>query len=384
MRVTFVLPYAGMAGGIRVLAIYAARLRQRGHEVTVVSLPRTRLSLLRKVKSLVGGRGWPKDPKPIPSHFDAVDVPFHVLETARPVVDNDVPDADVVLATFWKTGPWVVALSPRKGAKAILLQGYETSPGREDPEIDAAWQLPLHKIVVSHWLVELARERFGDTNVHHVPNSVDTDQFHAPVRGKQTTPTVGMLYATAHLKGVDVSLAALERVRKQMGSLRVVAFGATGVSAELPLPDWVEFHYRPPQKEIPRLYSKCDVWLCGSRREGFHLPPLEAMACRCPVVSTRCGGPMDTIVEGVNGFLVNVDDTVGLAERLVKVLMLDESEWRRMSDAALETAARYTWDDATDLLESALRDVIGDASDGVRYEQLGVVRHSERFSFRER
>jgi hypothetical protein len=34
-----------------------------------------------------------------------------------------------------------------------------------------------------------------------------------------------------------------------------------------------------------------------------------------------------------------------------------EAEWRRLSDAALATATRYSWDDATDLLEAALGDV---------------------------
>jgi glycosyltransferase involved in cell wall biosynthesis len=369
MRVTFVLPGVGLYGGIRVLAIYADRLRRRGHEVTVVSLPPARSSILSKVKSLLRGRGWPTDQEP--SHFDGIDVPLHVLDTVRPVVDDDLPNADIVLATLWRTASWVAALSPSKGAKAFFLQGYETSPGEEDLEMDAAWRLPLHKIVISRWLADLARDRFGDSNVHLVPNSVDRNQFHAPVRGKQATPTVGMLYQTLHLKGVDVSLAALERVRRQMGELRVVAFGSKRVSTELPLPDWVEYHYRPPQHEIPLLYGKCDVWLCGSRREGFHLPPLEAMACRCPVISTRVGGPLDTVKEGVNGFLVDVEDSAGLAEALIRVLMLPEADWRQMSDAALATAARYTWDDATDLLESALRDVIREACSRAASRRVG-------------
>jgi glycosyltransferase involved in cell wall biosynthesis len=347
-----------MFGGIRVIAIYADRLRRRGHEVTVVSLPKARQSLLAKAKSLVRGRGWPKDPEPGPSYFDDIDVPHRVLEAARPVVDNDVPDADIVLATFWKTGPWVAALSPRKGVKAILLQGHEISPGRENPNMDAAWRLPLHKIVISKWLQELARDQFGDSNVHLIPNSVDMAQFHSPVREKQNVPVVGFLYSTAHLKGVDVTLAVLEQVRRQFGNLRVIAFGAERISVEIPLPNWVEFHYLPPQDQIRQLYQQCDVWLCGSRCEGFHLPPLEAMACRCPVVSTRVGGPMDTIQDGVNGFLADVDDRDGLADRVLSVLMLDASEWRRMSGEALETARRYSWDDATDLFESALHDIL--------------------------
>jgi glycosyltransferase involved in cell wall biosynthesis len=361
MRVTFVLPYAGLTGGNRVLAIYAERLHRRGHEVTVVSEPHPQRRLVSKLKSLALDGRWPKESQPLPSFFDGLAVPHRVRESARQMVDDDVPDADVVLATYWKTARGVAALSPRKGAKAILLQGYETSAGQWSRAIDAAWRLPLHKILISDWLVALARDRFGDSNVHHVPNSVDLEQFHAPARGKQATPTVGMLYSTLHLKGVDVSLAALEKVKRQMGKLRVVAFGAEQVSPLLPLPDWVGFRYSPPQTELRRLYSQCDVWVCGSRQEGFHLPPLEAMACRCPVVSTRIGGPLDIVDDGINGFLVDVEDLTGLAERLVDVLTLSEAEWRQMSDAALATATGYTWDHATNLLESALRDVFSDA-----------------------
>ena len=102
-----------------------------------------------------------------------------------------------------------------------------------------------------------------------------------------------------------------------------MAFGAEHVSARLPLPDWVEFHYRPPQNELRQLYGQCDVWLCGSRQEGFHLPMLEAMACRCPVVSTRIGGPADILEDDINGFLVDVEDATRLGERLVEVLRLE-------------------------------------------------------------
>jgi glycosyltransferase involved in cell wall biosynthesis len=313
MRITFVLPHAGMSGGNRVLAIYASRLQRRGHEVRVVSIPQAVPSFARKLKSLLRGRGWPPDPEPEHSWFDGLEVPHRVLERVRAVTDADVPDADVVLATFWRTAPWVAALSPRKGAKAIFVQGYETAPDRFDPMLDAVWRLPLTKIVVASWLADLARERFGDTNVHLVPNSVDTAQFRAPPRGKQARPTAGMLYSTSPAKGADVAVAALERVRRRLPELRVIAFSADRVSEQLSLPDWIEFHYRPPQEEIPRLYARCDVWLCASRREGFHLPALEAMACRCPVVSTRMGGPKDLIEEGANGLLVDVDDAEALA-----------------------------------------------------------------------
>jgi len=81
---------------------------------------------------------------------------------------------------------------------------------------------------------------------------------------------------------------------------------------------------------------------------------LEAMACRCPVVSTRVGGPMDIIEEGVNGHLVELGDEGALADRVLRVLHLPQEKWIEMSETAYRTATRYTWDDATDLFEKAL------------------------------
>jgi glycosyltransferase involved in cell wall biosynthesis len=292
-----------------------------------------------------------------PSHFDGGAINPIVIDSFRPIVDSDVPDADVVIATFWRTGPWVAGLSPKKGTKVIFLQGYETSPGHWNPEIDRVWQLPLRKIVVASWLKDLARNRFGDTDAFCVPNSVDTSVFNSPPRSRNPIPTVGFLYSTAPLKGTDICLAALAEVKKNISNLRVIAFGAEQLSKDRTLPSWVEFHYRPPQKELANIYASCDVWLCGSRQEGFHLPPLEAMACRCPVVSTEVGGSLDVIKDGKNGFLVGVDEHEALAQRLLQIVTMDDATWRQMSDAALETATRYTWDNATDLFEGILKRV---------------------------
>jgi glycosyltransferase involved in cell wall biosynthesis len=350
MRVTFVLPYSGLQGGLRVIATYAERLQQRGHEVFAVSTPET-IRFRRKIKSLLLGQGIPQVQ---PSYFDRMAVPHRVLETVRPVTDADVPDADVVIATYYTTAPGVLRLSPSKGAKAIFIQGYEVEDGRSNPELDESWRMPLHKITISAWLVALARDRFGDPTVSHVPNSVDFTQFHAPPRTKSEVPTVGLLYNTSPLKGLDTSVAALERLAQTIPSLRVVSFGTERPGFTSPLPRATEFHYRPRQDMIRELYAQCDAWMCGSNREGFHLPPLEAMACRCPVVSTKVGGPLDIIEDGVNGFLVEIKDAAALADRTARVLNLSPADWKRMSDSAYRTATSFTLDEATDLFEKAL------------------------------
>ena len=63
---------------------------------------------------------------------------------------------------------------------------------------------------------------------------------------------------------------------------------------------------------------------------------------------------MDLIEDGVNGYLVDVGDTEGLARRLIDVLELPEPTWQQMSEAAYRTAEKFTWEAATVLFEQAL------------------------------
>src|SRR5215470_14145425 len=115
MRITFILPTVDMSGGMRVIAIYAQHLVQMGHVIHIISPPPPTFPLLHKLKSLLKGTGWPDNSVP-KSHFDGSELNHHVLDRWRPVVDDDVPDGDVVIATWWETAEWVNVLGRSKGA----------------------------------------------------------------------------------------------------------------------------------------------------------------------------------------------------------------------------------------------------------------------------
>ncbi len=355
MRVNFVLPEDNLAGGARVIAMYAKHLKRQGHRVVVISVPRRLPPLRSRFKSLVTGRGWPTVTRG-PSYFDSVEVEHRVIESYRPIADRDLPDADVVVATWWETAEWVAKLSSSKGAKAYLIQQVESNfPEQPANRIDATWRLPMQKIVVSQWLADAARDRFEDSTSIIVPNGIDLDLFHAPHRGKQPRPTVGFLYApySPH-KGTATALSVINAASRRIPGLIVRSFGFDDPAPSVPLPPGSEYYQRPPQHTLRDIYAGCDIWLCTSTSEGYHLPPHEAMACRCPVVSTRVGGPMDLIADGVNGYLVDVDNTIGLTNRLIEILELPEAAWQGMSEAAYERVKNFTWDKATILFERAL------------------------------
>jgi glycosyltransferase involved in cell wall biosynthesis len=195
------------------------------------------------------------------------------------------------------------------------------------------------------------RTEYGDSDVDLVHNGVSHEQFHADIRGKQAVPTLGFLYHTAPFKGVDVTIRAIEWLTMHFPRLHVVSFGAQRLPRSLRR---LEFHYLPAQNALRQIYAKCDVWLTASRSEGFNLPAMEAMACRTPVVSTRTGWPQESIKDGQNGFLVDVDDADSLARGAASILNLNDEAWRQMSTYAYQTVADKSWDAACDNFERAL------------------------------
>src|SRR4028118_1546953 len=117
MKITFVLPTLTLTGGMRVLSIYTEQLQKRGHKIFIVSTPPRQATLIQQLRPLLGGRGWQSAPKKEQSHFDKVDVESRVLETCRPITDKDIPDADIIMATWWETAEGGGKLSPRQGKR---------------------------------------------------------------------------------------------------------------------------------------------------------------------------------------------------------------------------------------------------------------------------
>ena len=357
MRVTFVLPPVNMSGGIKVIGIYAKALAEKGHDIFIVSPPPPKKSLPSKIKTFMQGKGWPQSDA-AHSHLDKLGLQHKILDKYRPVTDGDVPEADVVVATWWETAEWVAKLGDFKGAKTYFIQGYEIFDFLPIERCKLTYKLPLHKIVVAKWLADIMRDEYGDHQVDLVPNSVDQNQFFAPVRNKQNLPTIGFLYSHTTLKGLDVALNVLAKIKKDFPSLRVISFGSSPFKGHDLWNNQYEFYFSPMQSEIRNLYDQCDVWLTASRSEGFNLPAMEAMACRTPVVATKTGWPAESIVNGENGFLTEIDDVNALVDAVTILLSVENEEWKRYSLNAFKTVESSSWEGSATLFEKALMNSI--------------------------
>lgn len=78
-------------------------------------------------------------------------------------------------------------------------------------------------------------------------------------------------------------------------------------------------------------YQSSDAFILSSNYEGMPNALLEAMASGLPCISTDCRtGPRDMIDDGVNGFLVNVDDVSLLARKIVEVSCMNKKDRENM------------------------------------------------------
>lgn len=100
---------------------------------------------------------------------------------------------------------------------------------------------------------------------------------------------------------------------------------------------------------VKEVIINASIFALSSVFEGFGLVIVEAMACGLPVVSYACPcGPKDIITEGKDGFLVNVNDEVTLANQ-INVLIENEKLRKQMSDAAKIKADQYNIENITSM-----------------------------------
>jgi glycosyltransferase involved in cell wall biosynthesis len=355
MKITIVTPPPNLSGGIRVVAIHAAALQRLGHQVQIVhpaaSQPTASQRLLHAFNRRWRGAGVAPG-EPAASHFDGLDVPRVLLPASRKPSAEQFPDADVIVATWWETAEWVSALPPSKGAKAYFVQGHEIFDYLPKDRVRATYRLPLHKITVSKWLVDLMAREYGDTEVSLAQNGVDLDRFSALGRQMPAVPTVGMIASEEAFKGTGVAVAAANLARKRLPNLRLVTFGASDRRPSM-LPAWAEYHARPAQKLIPELYAQCGAWLFASRSEGFGLPLLEALSCGTPVVGTGAGAAPE-LLSGGGGVLVPFDDPDAMSDAIVQICSSPTPVWNEIAKAARATAEAHPWHRSTKEFEAGL------------------------------
>jgi glycosyltransferase involved in cell wall biosynthesis len=239
-------------------------------------------------------------------------------------------EADLLHA-HWLPAGWVAA----RTGKPYVVQVWGT-------DVELAQRAPIlargvlrgarFVIAASTALAEQARS-LGAQDVRVIPSGVDLPELDGEEAAPPEVLYAGRLSSEKGVLELVEAASDLNLVVAGDGPLRDRVPGARG--------------FVPPA-ELHRLYARAAVVACPSRREGFGVVCLEAMAHARPVVATSVGGLRDLVVDGETGLTVPARDPAALRAALER--LLGDRELRRRLGAAGRERARihFSWDAVTD------------------------------------
>lgn len=343
-------------GGYRVVYEYANRLANKGHVLTIV-YPRymNNIDLSKynsKEKTLIRLGKFKNifiEPK---NDWHSIDENVKLLYISEPISSN-IPDSDVTFATSWETAEYVNKYPISKGKKFYLIQSYEIWSGSKI-RVDNTWKYPFKKIVIAKWLYNKGLELgVPKSMMEHIPNAIDTKKYRLIKKINSRPKKITMMYSSIELKGAPDGITALEIAKIHKPDLEAILFGTT----ERPdkLPEWIDYVRNPAQDVLVRdIYNGSSIYLCPSWIEGWHLPPAEAMACGCAVVSTNNTGVLDYAFDRKTGLLSPIKDPESLAKNLIKLLENDSLRIEIANNGHQYINDNFSWDKSTQKLENLI------------------------------
>lgn len=364
-RIACLATHAGRAGGAAIaLERLAAAVRAAGGAVDVVTrescgpLPAAARRLERRVRRGIRGGRTPLSNTMFTADWPAWDVASHPAVAAADLVNVH----------------WVAGFLAAEGVRRIVESGRPVAWTLHDmrpftggchyasgctgftagcaacPQLTAALHalpprvlargrrrlrgIPLTFVAPSRWLAgELVRGSLFDPAAHDVrviPNGIDLVRYapgdRAAARRRLGLPEAGLgiLLGSVSLgeqrKGAAeaaraIGLAAHRLAAAGKGPLPLVITYGSG-AVEIP---GVACRHLGPLEEAGVLDAahSCDLHLSLAREDNLPNTVMEALACGLPVIATRAGGHPEMITDGVEGWLVGVDDVAAAAATLV-------------------------------------------------------------------
>jgi UDP-glucose:(heptosyl)LPS alpha-1,3-glucosyltransferase len=204
---------------------------------------------------------------------------------------------------------------------------------------------------------ELARH-FARPDVTVIPNAVDLARFNLPERRRRREPARKLLRVEDadfvllligndwKSKGLPSLLHAVAALRHL--PLRVLVVGGDSTAPFLALIQQLQLsgsvHFHAASSDVMQFYAAADVYTGPSLHDSFALPPIEAMACGLPVITSIANGGSQIITEGVDGFVLGDPQDSAALSQIITCLYGQPDLRRTVGENAARTAQAYSWE----------------------------------------
>ena len=179
---------------------------------------------------------------------------------------------------------------------------------------------------------ELVEEKIDPSKMCLIHNGIDLARFKVTeaksrlrkelgITDKKTTIYTGRLSSE---KGVDFLIRSFSKLNRETDCQLIIIADGSERQKIVQLLDSYQLSKSvlliQKVDDVASYLNAADLFVLPSQFEGLSNSLLEAMACGLPVISTRVGGSIDIIEDGINGLLVDVDNEDHLIQAISKVL----------------------------------------------------------------
>ena len=346
-RVMFVINNLGRAGAQVQLINIASGLAQRGWDVTVVSLA-TEIDCLHRMTLEDYGvtalsLHFPDEPR------------WRKVFRARKLSGVIKHYRPHVLVGFTSYGIMATRLTGRLSSVPVVISSIRGQLSTRSLTVQnliygLTDRLCDAMVTMSTSLAgELQRARAAAaSHTHVIPNCVDAKKFNTDVCRPEFRRELGIdddhfLWLAAgrlvEQKDYPNLLHAFSILSENWPNAKLVIAGEgeqrdeiTTLIRQLHLRDRVQL--LGLRADMPELYSACDAFVLSSAWEGVANAVLEAMASKRPVVTTTAGGMVEVVRDGLDGFVVPIQDYLALGKAMGRIMSLPDSALAGMGDSA--------------------------------------------------
>jgi len=198
---------------------------------------------------------------------------------------------------------------------------------------------------------------FARQDVTVIPNAVDLARFSLPERVRRREQSRKSLQIPEAdfvliLVGNDWKKKGLIAVLNAMAAMqhlprRLLVVGRDDCAPFLQRIQQLHLDGRvfflEPTSDIMHFYAAADVYAGPSLHDSFALPPIEAMACGLPVITSVTNGGSQIITEGMDGFVLSDARDSAALSRILSLLCEQPELRRSVGEKAALTVKFYTW-----------------------------------------
>lgn len=300
----------------------------------------------------------------IPNLYWLAFIIFGYLRTIRQVYSQDIdliwakqsfPQGPLaaLLKMLWHKPLYITAQNPALLTQELVVKGSAIKPFHQlfarllEPLIGWSYRQANTVAAVSHYSQQLATQT-GASHSIIIPNAIDPSRFTRAVAKKRKTFTIVSTSSLIPRNGLDILVSACSHLSFTNWQLIIAGEGPQLTSLQslakrLNLHKHIRFPGKIANSRIPSLLKSCHVFCRPSRREGFGVSFIEAMAARVPVVATPVGGITDFVHHHRTGLLAAVEDPRSVADN-INLLHDDISLCKTLTSNAFKLVkAHYTW-----------------------------------------